>query len=51
VAEVRSKWFCVACMKSLVQDGDAQSDACPQGHRIDDPELTAPAATGPVADA
>jgi hypothetical protein len=40
VAEGKTRWFCTACMKSFVQDGDAEPQVCPEGHRIDDPELT-----------
>jgi hypothetical protein len=40
VAEGKTKWFCSACMKSFDADGDAEPQVCPEGHRIDDPELT-----------
>ncbi len=40
VAEGKTRWFCTACMKSFVQDGDAEPQVCPEGHRINDPELT-----------
>ena len=33
-------YFCSACMKGF--EGDAEPEACPQGHRNDDPELSAP---------
>jgi hypothetical protein len=41
VAEGKTKWFCSACMKSFIEDGDAEPQVCPEGHRTDDPELTA----------
>ena len=41
VAEGKTRWFCSACMKGFVQDGDAQPEVCPEGHSIDDPELSA----------
>ena len=40
VAEGKVRWFCTACMKSFVQDGDGEPQVCPEGHRTDDPELT-----------
>jgi hypothetical protein len=43
VAEGKSSWFCSACMKSFVVDGEDEPQQCPEGHRIDDPELNAPA--------
>ena len=33
------RWFCAACMKGFVAGTD-QPQVCPDGHRIDDPELT-----------
>jgi len=33
------RWFCAACMKGFVA-GTEQPQVCPDGHRIDDPELT-----------
>ena len=44
VAEGKRRYWCNACMKSFVTDGDETPDVCPEGHRADDPELTAPAA-------
>ena len=35
-------YFCSACMKGFDVESDAEPDACPQGHRNDDPELNAP---------
>ena len=43
VPEGEARWFCNGCMASFVVEGDAEPEACPQGHRADDPELTAPA--------
>lgn len=40
IAQGRTRFFCTACMKSFVHDGDAEPDLCPEGHRQDDPELT-----------
>ena len=33
VAEGQIKWHCSACMASLLHDGTADPDACPQGHQ------------------
>ena len=46
IAEGQSRWFCRACMKGFVIEGDRQPEACPAGHRGDDPERTA--AVGPA---
>jgi hypothetical protein len=43
VAEGKSSWFCSACMDAFVIDGADEPEACPKGHRNDDPELNAPA--------
>jgi hypothetical protein len=43
VTKGKSSWFCSACMKSFVVDGEEEPQQCPEGHRIDDPELNAPA--------
>jgi rubrerythrin len=43
VAKGKSSWFCSGCMKSFVVDGEEEPQQCPEGHRIDDPELNAPA--------
>jgi hypothetical protein len=40
VAEGKTRWFCCACMKAFVKDGNDEPEVCPDGHRIDDPELT-----------
>ena len=50
IAEGQSRWFCRACMKGFVIEGDGQPEACPAGHRGDDPELTRVAA-GPAEEA
>ena len=49
IAEGRSRWFCRACMKGFVIEGGWQPEACPAGHRGDDPERTA--AVGPAEEA
>ena len=41
VPEGKVRWFCAACMKSFIGEPE-QPEACPEGHRIDDPELGAP---------
>ena len=46
IAEGQSRWFCRACMKGFVIEGGGQPEACPAGHRGDDPERTA--AVGPA---
>ena len=46
IAEGQSRWFCRACLKGFVIGGDRQPEACPAGHRGDDPERTA--AVGPA---
>ena len=46
IAEGQSHWFCRACMKGFVIGGDRQPEACPAGHRANDPERTA--AAGPA---
>ncbi len=43
LAEGQARWWCNACMASFIVEGEAEPEACPQGHRADDPELTAPA--------
>ena len=43
VPDGQVRWFCNGCMASFLVEGDAEPEACPQGHRADDPELTAPA--------
>jgi hypothetical protein len=44
--EGKAKFFCAACMKGFLVDAGEQPQVCPEGHRIDDPELTAPADEG-----
>ena len=41
IAEGQSRWFCRACMKGFVASGGGQPGVCPEGHRANDPELTA----------
>ncbi len=45
MAEGKSRWFCTACMKGFVVDEGETPEVCPEGHRIDDAELTAPVAS------
>jgi len=42
VAQGKTKFFCSACMKGFVVDAGETPEVCPEGHRTDDPELTAP---------
>jgi hypothetical protein len=35
-------YFCSACMKAFYVEGAEEPEACPEGHRNDDPELNAP---------
>ena len=44
IAAGKSRWFCNACRKSFVQNGDQEPAACPEGHRSDVLELTSPPA-------
>lgn len=39
-ADGKSRWFCVACMDGFDLEGEEEPQACPKGHRQDDPELT-----------
>jgi hypothetical protein len=38
--EGKQKFFCTACMKGFLVDAGDSPEVCPEGHRIDDPELT-----------
>ena len=40
--EGKTSYFCSACMKAFMIDGTDEPEACPEGHRNDDPELNAP---------
>ena len=42
-AEGSARYWCTACMSSFLAEGDKRPEGCPEGHRADDPELTAPA--------
>jgi len=48
--EGRAKFFCTACMKGFLVDAGEQPNGCPEGHSIDDLELTAPANVPPEAE-
>ena len=51
VAEGKTRWFCTACMKGFIVDGEAEPQVCPEGHQTDDPELTsAPSAEAVAAE-
>ena len=39
--EGQVRYWCSACMKSFVVEGGQEPEACPEGHRADDPEPTA----------
>jgi hypothetical protein len=51
VAQGKSRWFCSACMKSFIIDGTDEPEACPNGHRNDDPELNAPSGVSAAEEA
>ena len=51
VPEGQVRWFCNGCMASFVVEGPDEPEACPQGHRADDPELPAPAPAAAAAQA
>jgi hypothetical protein len=38
----KTGYFCCACMKGFYVDEGEEVEACPEGHRNDDPELNAP---------
>jgi hypothetical protein len=42
VAEGSTRYFCSACMDGFTVEGTDEPEACPKGHRNDDPELNAP---------
>jgi hypothetical protein len=41
VGEGQVRFFCNACMKSFLAQAGTEPEACPEGHRADDAELTA----------
>ena len=41
--EGMTRWWCSACMDAFEVYGGEKPTQCPEGHRIDDAELTAPA--------
>ena len=43
VAEGQVRYFCNGCMASFTAPTGEAPEACPEGHRIDDPELSAQA--------
>jgi rubrerythrin len=36
LAEGKTRWFCVACMKGFVTEGSDAPAACPEGHPVED---------------
>ena len=51
MAEGTTRWFCSACMAAFTIEGTEAPEACPKGHRNDDPELNAPAGVTSAEDA
>jgi hypothetical protein len=49
--EGMTRWWCSACMDSFEVYGAEKPEQCPEGHRIDDAELTAPAGVTAAAEA
>ena len=43
--EGQQRFFCAACQKSFVTT-ETEPEACPEGHRVDDPQLAAPVVEG-----
>ncbi len=41
VPEGQARWWCDACMESFLVFAGEEPTQCPNGHRVDDPELTA----------
>jgi hypothetical protein len=39
--EGQVRYWCSACMKSFVVEDGQEPEACPEGHRAEDPEPTA----------
>ena len=49
--EGMTRWWCSACMDAFEVFGAEKPTQCPEGHRIDDAELTAPAGVTVEAEA
>jgi hypothetical protein len=49
--EGMTRWWCSACMDAFEVFAGEKPTQCPEGHRIDDPEPTAPAGTTAEAEA
>ncbi len=49
VPEGQGRWWCDACMESFLVFAGKEPTQCPNGHHVDDPELTATTAAGAVA--
>jgi len=50
-SEGMTRWWCNACMDAFEVYGAEKPEQCPEGHRIDDAELTAPAGVTAEAEA
>jgi len=50
-AEGARRYWCTACMTSFLAEGEGAPEVCPEGHRTDDAELTAPAGEAVAAEA
>jgi hypothetical protein len=51
VPDGMARFWCNACMDSFEAEDGKVPEQCPQGHRADDPELTAPAGVTAQAEA
>jgi hypothetical protein len=47
----KTGYFCCTCMKGFYVDEGEEVEACPEGHRNDDPELNAPSGIGSAEEA
>jgi hypothetical protein len=50
-AEGQTRFFCSACMDAFAVEGTEEPEACPKGHRNDDPELNAPSGVSAAEEA
>jgi hypothetical protein len=48
LSEGETRWLCNACLKSFIVFGNETPEACPEGHRRDDPELSTAASDATV---
>jgi hypothetical protein len=51
VPEGMARFWCNACMDSFEAEDGKLPEKCPQGHKADDPEFTAPSGVEPEGDA